>query len=68
MNDPETLTHDYPAEEKGAKLIAGGEVRAFGRNEDGVSLFVQPTDGGPLVEVSMHAPAGIDVDYIRPEA
>lgn len=64
MNNPADLTHDSPSEEQGAELIAGGSVIAFGRNQDGVSLFVNV--GDRTVEVSMHAPEGVDIDYIDP--
>lgn len=64
VNNPADLTHDSPSEEQGAELIAGGSVIAFGRNQDGVSLFVNV--GDRTVEVSMHAPEGVDIDYIDP--
>ena len=64
MNNPADLTHEHESEERGAELIAGGSVIAFGRNQDGVSLFVNV--GDRTVEVSMHAPEGIDIDHIDP--
>lgn len=64
MNNPADLTHDSESEKSGADLIEGGSVVGFGRNEDGVSLFVNV--GERTVEVSMHAPEGIDIDHIDP--
>jgi hypothetical protein len=64
VNNPADLTHEHEAEQRGAELIAGGSVIAFGRNEDGVSLFVNV--GERTVEVSMFSPEGIDIDYIDP--
>ena len=64
VNDPANLTHETESEKRGSELIAGGSVIAFGRNEDGVSLFVNI--GDRTVEVSMHAPEGIDIDHIDP--
>jgi hypothetical protein len=64
VNNPADLTHETEPEKRGADLIAGGSVIAFGRNEDGVSLFVNV--GDRTLEVSMNAPEGIDIDYIDP--
>lgn len=64
MNNPADLTHDTDIEKRGAELIAGASVIGFGRNEDGVSLFVNV--GDRTVELSMYAPEGIDIDYVDP--